>query len=93
MKDEVPIEVSILCTEELRHRPSRPPAYEKEPRTGGECGGKAVHVVNSDQRRDHLQRLAAVRIDATTAQQSGQLSFGPTRKRTSRTAGSIRIGC
>jgi hypothetical protein len=34
-------------------------------RDGFECGDKAVHVVNPDQRRDHLQRLAAVGIDAT----------------------------
>jgi hypothetical protein len=27
---------------------------------GFECGDKAVHVVNPDQRHDHLQRLAAV---------------------------------
>jgi hypothetical protein len=40
---------------------------------GFECGDKAVHVVNSDQRRDHLQRLAAAGIDATAAQLSGQL--------------------
>ena len=26
-------------------------------RDGFECGDKAVHVVNPDQRRDHLQRL------------------------------------
>src|SRR6266851_2245593 len=42
---------------------------------GFECGDKAVHVVNPDQRRDHLQRLAAVGINATAAQQSGQLEL------------------
>jgi hypothetical protein len=36
-------------------------------------GDKAVHVVNPDQRHDHLQRLAAVGIDSTAAEQSGQL--------------------
>ena len=30
---------------------------------GFECGDKAVHVVNPDQRPDHLQRLAAAGID------------------------------
>jgi hypothetical protein len=40
---------------------------------GFECGDKAVHVVNPDQRHDHLQRLAAAGIDATAAEQSGQL--------------------
>jgi hypothetical protein len=42
---------------------------------GFECGDKAVHIVNSDQRRDHLQRLAATGIDLTAAQQSGQLEL------------------
>ncbi len=42
---------------------------------GFECGDKAVHVVNPDQRRDHLQRLAAVGIDPTAAQQSGQFEL------------------
>jgi len=49
---------------------------------GFECGDKAVHVVNPDQRRDHLQRLAAAGIDATAAQQSGQSSFESTPKHT-----------
>ena len=39
------------------------------------CSDKAVHVVNSDQRGDHLQRLAAAGIDTTAAQQSGQLEI------------------
>ena len=30
---------------------------------GFECGDKAVHVVNPDQRHDHLERLAAAGID------------------------------
>jgi len=42
---------------------------------GFECGDKAVHVVNPDQRQDHLQRLAAVGIDLTAAQQTGQLEL------------------
>src|SRR6202163_670102 len=42
---------------------------------GFECGDKAVHVVNPDQRRDHLRRLAAVGIDPTAAQQSGPLEL------------------
>jgi hypothetical protein len=37
------------------------------------CGDKAVHVVNPNQHKDHLQRLEAVGIDTTAAQQSGQL--------------------
>jgi MEDS: MEthanogen/methylotroph, DcmR Sensory domain len=39
---------------------------------GFECGDKAVHAVNPDQRHDHLQRLAAVGIDPVAAEQSGQ---------------------
>jgi hypothetical protein len=44
-------------------------------KAGFDCGDKAVHVVNPDQRRDHLQRLAAAGIDPTAAQQSGQLEL------------------
>jgi len=44
--------------------------------TGGfECGDKAVHVVNPDQHRDHLQRLAAAGIDTASALQSGQFEL------------------
>lgn len=42
---------------------------------GFACGDKAVHVVNPDQRRDHLQRLAAAGIDTTAAAQSGQFEL------------------
>jgi hypothetical protein len=42
---------------------------------GFECGHKAVHVVSPDQRRDHLQRLAAAGIDSTAAEQSGQFEL------------------
>ena len=40
---------------------------------GFQCGQRAIHVVNPDQRQDHLRRLAAVGIDAPAAEQSGQL--------------------
>ena len=40
---------------------------------GFQCGHKAIHVVNPDQRQDHLQRLVEAGIDAATAQQNGQL--------------------
>ena len=40
---------------------------------GFTCGDKAVHVVNPNQRDDHLQRLAAVGIDAAAAQRAGQI--------------------
>ena len=38
-------------------------------------GDKAVHVLNPQQRQDHLQRLAAAGIDPAAAQQSGQLEL------------------
>jgi enamine deaminase RidA (YjgF/YER057c/UK114 family) len=44
-------------------------------RDGFRCGHKAIHVVNPNQRQDHLQRLAAAGIDAAAAQQSGQLEL------------------
>ena len=42
---------------------------------GFECGDKAVHVVNPDQRGDHLQRLAGAGIDAAAAQARGQFEL------------------
>jgi hypothetical protein len=42
---------------------------------GFDRGDKAVHVVNPDQRHDPLQRLAAVGIDPTAVQQSGQFEL------------------
>ena len=39
---------------------------------GLQCGHRAIHVVNPDQRQDHLQRLAKAGIDSAAAQQSGQ---------------------
>ena len=42
---------------------------------GFQCGHKAIHVVNPNQRQDHLQRLAAAGIDAAAAQQNGQLDL------------------
>jgi hypothetical protein len=42
---------------------------------GLECGDKAVHVVNPDQRQNHLQRLAAVGIDSAAAQKKGQFEL------------------
>jgi hypothetical protein len=42
---------------------------------GFACGDKAVHVVNPEERGDHLQRLAAAGIDTTAAQQRGQFEL------------------
>src|SRR5580658_3712857 len=38
-------------------------------------GDKAVHVLNPQQRQDHLQRLTAAGIDPAVAQESGQLEL------------------
>jgi hypothetical protein len=42
---------------------------------GFDRGDKAVHVVNPDQCRDHLHRLTAAGIDATSAERSGQFEL------------------
>jgi hypothetical protein len=42
---------------------------------GFHCGHKAIHVVNPNQRQDHLERLGAAGIDAAAAQESGQLEL------------------
>ena len=42
---------------------------------GFACGDKAVHVVSSDRRHAHLQRLASIGIDAAEAQRRGQLEL------------------
>lgn len=39
------------------------------------CGDKAVHVVNPEQQREHIDRLRAAEIDVASAQQSGQLDL------------------
>ena len=42
---------------------------------GFDCGHKAIHVVNPDQRQDHLQRLATVGVDTAAAEQRGQFEL------------------
>ncbi len=42
---------------------------------GLKSGDKAVHVLNPEQRQDHLQRLVAAGIDPAAAQQNGQLEL------------------
>lgn len=42
---------------------------------GFDCGDKAIHVVNPDQRDDHLRRLAAAGIDTAAVEQRGQLEL------------------
>jgi hypothetical protein len=42
---------------------------------GFECGDKAIHVVNSGQAHNYLQRPAAAGIDAEAARHSGQFEL------------------
>ena len=42
---------------------------------GLERGDKAIHVVNPQQREEHLHRLASAGIDSAVAQQAGQLEI------------------
>jgi hypothetical protein len=42
---------------------------------GFECGDKAIHVINPDQRRNHVQRLAAVGIDTAAGEERGQFDL------------------
>src|SRR2546428_9518022 len=42
---------------------------------GFDSGDKAIHVVNPDQRVDHLQRLAAAGLDTAAAQERGQFEL------------------
>jgi hypothetical protein len=44
-------------------------------RDGFQCGDRAIHVVNPDQRNNHLNFLVREGIDAATAMQSGQLDL------------------
>jgi hypothetical protein len=42
---------------------------------GFESGDKAVHLVNPEQREEHLQRLSGVGVDTAAVQKSGQLAI------------------
>src|ERR1700721_1285898 len=42
---------------------------------GFECGDKAVHLVNPEQRQEHLQRLSEAGVDTAATQNSGQLAI------------------
>jgi DcmR-like sensory protein len=45
-------------------------------RDGLASGQRAIHIINSEQRQEHLERLAAEGIETATCQQSGQLEVG-----------------
>jgi PAS domain S-box-containing protein len=61
----VPLE-SILCTDELRHRQSRPPDYEKESRALMALAGALA-----DPRSNVFQRFAEIILEATQCDSSG----------------------
>jgi len=42
---------------------------------GFECGHRAIHVINAEQRQEHVAHLASTGIDAAGAEQSGQLQL------------------
>src|SRR5580698_9816412 len=82
MKTATPIHIGGSQLAEMRHVCAFFNSDEEEYRVllpfikdGFECGDKAVHVVNPEQREDHLQRLTAAGIDATAAQRSGQFEL------------------
>src|SRR3984893_8026400 len=82
MKTATPIHIGGSQLAEMRHVCAFFNSDEEEYRVvlpfikdGFECGDKAVHVVNPEQREDHLQRLTAVGIDTSATEQSGQLEL------------------
>ena len=82
MKSTPPISIAGSQLSETRHVCAFFNSDEEEYRVllpfikdGLKSGDKAVHVLNPEQRPDHLQRLAAAGIDAADAQQRGQLEL------------------
>ena len=82
MKKTAPIPFAGSQLDETRHVCAFFNSDEEEYRVllpfikdGFECGHKAVHVVNPEQRSDHLNRLIAAGIDTAAAEQSGQLEL------------------
>jgi predicted Ser/Thr protein kinase len=73
--DAVPLE-AILCTEELRRRPSRPPDYEKENRAL-----EALARALAYSPRTILQTLAETIIDITQSDSSGISLLTPDGRR------------
>ena len=82
MKTTAPISFAGSQLSETRHVCAFFNSEEEEYRVllpfikgGFECGHKAVHVVNPDQRSEHMQRLVAAGIDPAAAERSGQLEL------------------
>lgn len=82
MKNAVPIPFAGSQLAETRHVCAFFNSDEEEYRVllpfikdGFDSGDKVIHVVNPDQRQDHLQRLAATGIDTAAAHRSGQFEL------------------
>lgn len=82
MKKTVPIPFAGSQLDDTRHVCAFFNSEEEEYRVllpfikdGFKCGHKAVHVVNPEQRSDHLNRLIAAGIDTASAAQSGQFEL------------------
>lgn len=82
MKKTAPIPFAGSQLDETRHVCAFFNSEEEEYRVllpfikdGFRCGHKAIHVVNPEQRNDHLNRLIAAGIDTAAAEQSGQLEL------------------
>jgi hypothetical protein len=82
MKKTPPIPFAGSQLDETRHVCAFFNSEEEEYRVllpfikdGFRCGHKAIHVVNPEQRNDHLNRLTAAGIDTAAAEQSGQLEL------------------
>ena len=82
MKLSAPISFAGSSLAETRHVCAFFNSEEEEYRVllpfikdGFTCGHKAVHVVNPEQRGEHLDRLTAAGIDAAEAERSGQFEL------------------
>ena len=82
MKTAAPISFAGSQLAETRHVCAFFNSEEEEYRVllpfikgGFECGHKAVHVINPDQRSEHMDRLVGAGIDPAAAERSGQLEL------------------
>ncbi len=83
--DSQPIRLAGSTLDEIRHVCAFFHSDDEEYRVllpfikeGFGCGHKAVHVVNPDQRGDHVHRLAQTGIDVDAATASGQFELRST---------------
>jgi MEDS: MEthanogen/methylotroph, DcmR Sensory domain len=82
MKTTAPISFAGSQLAETRHVCAFFNSEEEEYRVllpfikgGFEYGHKAVHVINADQRSEHMKRLVAAGIDPVAAERNGQLEL------------------